>query len=127
MANRTTSPIETPRTYVQTLFARFSGNGAADCTFDSQEALNGEIVSLTFSSTGVYLGTFRYSYPELRGAPICSSRAEGTAAIFGKVTAIDVVAKTFTLKTYVGSTLTNLASTDTLDMTWSVRNSGKNK
>lgn len=125
--NRNTYEIKTPRTEVQTLFARFTGAAAGDCTFDAQETLNGEILTVTFSSTGVYTGTFRFVYPELKGAPILSSRAEGTAGIFGKVTAIDVTAGTFTLKTYVGSTLTNLATTDTIDMTWSVRNSGKNK
>jgi hypothetical protein len=126
-ANRQTYPVATPRTDTQTLYAHFTGAAASDCTFDAQEALNGEITALTHSSTGVYAGTLRFVYPELKGAPIISSRAEGTAGIFGKVTAIDVTAGTFTLKTYVGNTLTDLATTDTLDMTWSVRNSGKNK
>lgn len=126
-SNRGHNPVESPRTQVKLLFAHFSGNSTSDCTFDSQEALNGEIVSLTHSSTGVYAGTFRYVYPELKGAPVVSSRAEGTAGIFGKVTAIDVTAGTFTLKTYVGNTLTDLATTDTLDMSWAVRASGKNK
>lgn len=125
--NRQTYPVTAPRTDVITLYAHFTGAAAADCTLDAQETLNGEILTVAHSSTGVYAGTFRYVYPELKGAPILSSRAEGTAGIFGKVTAIDVAAGTFTLKTYVGSTLTDLATTDTLDMTWSVRNSGKNK
>lgn len=125
--NRQTYPATTPRTDTVTLYAHFTGAAAADCTFDAQEALNGEITALAFVSTGLYTGTLRFVYPELKGAPILSSRAEGTAGIFGKVTVIDVTAGTFTLKTYVGSTLTNLATTDTLDMTWSVRNSGKNK
>ena len=126
-ASRTTHPITTPRSDTQWLFAHFTGAGAANCTFDSQESLNGEVTALTFNSTGNYTGTFRYLYPELKAAPICSSRAEGTAGIFAKVTAIDVTAGTFTLKTYVGNTLTNLATTDTIDMSWAVRNSGKNK
>lgn len=126
-ANRTTNPVTTPRTDVQFLFATFTGAGAANCTFSSQEALNGEVTAVTFSgSTGIYNGTFRYVYPKLKAAPICSSRAEGTAGIFCKVTAIDVTAGTFTLKAYVGNTLTNLATTDTIDMSWAVRNSGKN-
>jgi hypothetical protein len=45
----------------------------------------------------------------------------------GIIAAIDPVAKTFTLKTYVGNTLTNLSTGDTAYLTWSVRNSGKNK
>lgn len=128
MANRTTSPIETPRTNVHTLFAHATGGGAAaSCTFDAQETLNGEITALTFASTGVYSGTFRHSYPELKGAPIISFGGAGTAGIMGIVTAIDVVAKTFTAKFYVGNTLTDLALTDIPYFTWSVRNSGKNK
>lgn len=126
-SSRTTNPVETPRTKVVLLYAHFTGAAAADCTLDTQEAANGEILTVAFSSTGVYTGTFRYLYPELKGAPVLSSRAEGTAGIFGKITAIDVAAGTFTLKTYVGSTLTNLATTDTLDMSWAVRASGKNK
>lgn len=125
--NRGHYEMQSPRTDVKMLFAHFTGNGSGNCTFDAQEALNGEIVSLTHTGTGVYSGVLRYTYPELRGAPILSSRAEGTAGIIGKVTAIDITAGTFTLKTYVGNTLTDLATTDTLDMCWSVRASGKNK
>lgn len=125
--NRGHYEVQAPRTDVKLLYAHFTGNGSGNCTFDAQEALNGEITALTHTGTGIYSGTFRYGYPELRGAPVLSSRAEGTAGIFGKITAIDVVARTFTLKTYVGNTLTDLASTDTLDMSWAVRASGKNK
>lgn len=122
------SPIETPRTCVQTLFAHATGGGAAtSCTLDAQETLNGELISVTNSSTGVYAVVFRYVYPELKGAPIVSFRAATTAGIMGLFSVIDVTAGTGTLKTYVGNTLTDLATTDTFDLTWSVRNSGKNK
>jgi len=126
-ANRTVHPINTPRTETQTLFAHVTGGGAAsNCTLDAQSALNGEIVSLTYSSTGVYAGVFRYQYPALIGAPIISFGGAGTAGIMGLVSAIDVTAGTFTAKFYVGNTLTDLATTDIPYFTWSVRNSGKN-
>jgi hypothetical protein len=126
--NRTTYVVETPRTCVLTLFAHASGGGAGlSCTLDAQEALNGEVISVTFSSTGVYAVLFRYLYPELKGAPIVSFRAATTAGIHGVISAIDVTAGTATLSTFVGSVATDLATTDTFDLTWSVRNSGKNK
>lgn len=128
MANRSVNPISTPRTDVHMLFAHVSGGGAAaSCTLDAQETLNGEITALTYVSTGVYSGTFRHSYPELKGAPIISFGGATTAGIMGIVTAIDVVAKTFTAKFYVGNTLTDLATTDIPYFSWAVRNSGKNK
>lgn len=127
-ANRSTNPVLTPRTEVYTLFASVIGGGAAtSCTLSAQEALNGEITALTYVSTGVYTGTFRFVYPELKGAPIVSFGGATTAGIMGIVTAIDVTAGTFTAKFYVGNTLTDLATTDLPYFTWSVRNSGRNK
>ncbi len=126
-ANRTVNPVETPRTEVHLLFAHATGGGAAaDCTLSTQEALNGEITALTYVSTGVYSGVFRYVYPELKGAPIISFGGAGTAGVMGIVTAIDVTAGTFTAKFYVSATLTDLATTDVPYFTWSVRHSGKN-
>ena len=126
MAQRTTYPIESPRTSVQVLHAHFTGAGAANGTLDAQEALNGEIVSATWSSTGVYALVFRHAYPELKGAPICSFIAT-TGGLDGQCSAIDVTAKTATLKIYAGTTLTDLTTNDTVYLTWAVRNSGKNK
>lgn len=124
---RSTHPVNSPRTETVTLFAHVTGGGAAtSCTLDTQSALNGEITALTYSSTGVYTGTFRYVYPQLVGAPIVSWSAAGTAGIHGTVTAIDVAAGTFTAKFYVGSTLTDLATTDTPYFTWTVRTSSRN-
>lgn len=126
-ANRTTSPVSTPRTDTVTLFAHVTGGGAAtSCTLDAQSALNGEILTLAYVSTGLYNGTLRYKYPVLSGAPIISFGGATTAGIMGIVTAIDVTAATFTAKFYVGNTLTDLATTDIPYFTWSVRNSGRN-
>lgn len=125
---RGTHPIESPRTGTVTLFAHVTGGGAAtSCTLDAQSALNGEILSLTYASTGVYNGVFRKVYPQLVGAPIVSFGGATTAGIMGIVTAIDVVtAGTFTAKFYVGNTLTDLATTDIPYFTWTVRTSSRN-
>lgn len=124
---RSTHPLNTPRTGTETLFAHVTGGGAAtSCTLDAQSTLNGEITALTYSSTGVYNGTFRYLYAALVGAPIISFGGAGTAGIMGIVTAIDVTAGTFTAKFYVGNTLTDLATTDIPYFTWSVRTSARN-
>lgn len=124
---RSTHPIDTPRSSTVTLFAHLTGGGAAsNCTLDAQSTLNGEILSLTYVSTGVYSGVTRYVYPALVGAPIISFGGAGTAGIMGIVSAIDVTAGTFTAKFYVGNTLTDLATTDIPYFTWSVRTSSRN-
>jgi hypothetical protein len=126
-ANRTTYPVETPRSATQTLYARLQGNGATDLVLPAQEALNGEIISATFVSTGVYAVTFRYSFPELKQAPDCSFGPSVTAGLSAQFTAIDITAGTGTLNVFVGSTPTNLAVGDFINLNWAVRNSGKNK
>jgi hypothetical protein len=125
---RCTHPLETARASSVTLYAHVTGGGAAaNCTLDAQSALNGEITALTYSgSTGIYTGTFRYVYPALVGSPIISWGGEGTAGLFGKITAIDVTAGTFTAKFYVNNTLTDLATTDIPYFTWTVRTSSRN-
>jgi len=125
---RSTHPVESGRTGTVTLYAHVTGGGAAtSCTLDAVSSLNGEIVSLTYVSTGLYTGVFRYVYPALVGAPIISFGGATTAGIMGIVTAIDAVtAGTFTAKFYVGNTLTDLATTDIPYFTWSVRTSARN-
>lgn len=126
-ANRTTHPISTPRTDTQWLFAHFAGAGAANATFDASETLNGEITTVTFNSTGNYTIAFRYSYPELKMAPVWSFAPNATSGLAANFAAIDITAGTATMLTTVGSTLTNMAAGDTLYLCWAVRNSGKNK
>lgn len=125
---RSTHPVESTRTGTVTLYAHVTGGGAAtSCTLDAQSTLNGEITALAHSgSTGIYSGTFRYVYPQLVGSPIISWGGEGTAGLFGKITAIDVTAGTFTAKFYVNNTLTDLATTDIPYFTWTVRTSSRN-
>lgn len=123
---RSTNPISTPRTDVRVLFANLIGAGAANLTMNAQEALNGEIVSATRTNTGKYDLAFRYSYPELKQAPVFSFVGT-TDGLVGQCSAIDIVAGTASIEIYVGSTPTDLATTDTVYLQWSARNSGKNK
>jgi hypothetical protein len=126
MANRTIHPINTPRTDVQLLFANLIGNTTNNMTFSASEALNGEITTATRTAAGKHDIVFRHKYPELRSAP--SFRFVGTTdGLVGQCSAIDVAAGTASIEFYVGSTPTDLATTDTVYIEWSVRNSGKNK
>jgi hypothetical protein len=124
--NRTTSPVETPRTCVQVLYATLVGGGAGDLTMSAQEALNGEIVSAARTGAGKYTVTFRYVYPELKRAPVFGFIAT-TDGLVAQFASIDITTGTGALETYVGSTPTDLATTDTITLDWVVRNSGKNK
>lgn len=123
--NRSHYAIETPRTEVKQLFATLNGAAAADLTPVTAESANGEIVSATRTGAGVYNVTFRYGYPQLKQAPTCSFIA-ATAGLIGSFSAFDVVNGTGTLRTFVGSTPTDVGAGDQISIAWSVRNSGKN-
>lgn len=124
--NRTTYAVETPRTCVQTLYATLTGAAAADLTLGTQEALNGEIVSAVRTGAGKYTVTFRYVYPELKRAPVFGFVGT-TDGLIAQFASLDITTGTGALETYVGSTPTDLATTDTITIDWVVRNSGKNK
>lgn len=123
---RSTNPIETPRTNVHLLFAHATGGDAGNCTFDAAEGLNGEIVSMTRTGVGTYSVVFRYPYPELKAAPRFSF-VGATQNMNGRCSAISVTAKTATFVFCIGATPTDIPSTDTVYVEWAVRNSGKNK
>lgn len=123
---RTTAPLETPRTQVHKLFAHATGGGSGNCTFDTAEGLNGEIVSLTRSAAGTYAVVFRFPYPELKKAPVFSF-VGSTQNMNGRCSAIDVTAKTATFVFCIGGTPTDIPTTDTVYVEWACRNSGKNK
>lgn len=127
MANRTTNPISTPRTETVMLFAAFTGGGVgASLTLGTQEALNGEIVSATWLSTGTYTIVFRHKYPELKCSP--SFRFVGATDGFnGRCSAIDVAAGTATFVFNVSTSITDLPTTTTVYIEWVCRNSGKNQ
>lgn len=126
MANRSSNPLSTPRTDVVQLYANLVGAGTSNPTFSASEALNGEITSATRTNTGKVDIVFRHKYPKLRGAPIFSFVGT-TDGLVGQCSAIDVAAGTASIEFYVGSTPTDIATTDTVYLTWSVRNSGKNE
>lgn len=125
-ASRTTSPVATPRTDVHLLFASLVGAGTSNPTFPTQEALNGEILSATRTNTGKWDVTFRYTYPELKQAPVFSFVGT-TDGLIGQCSAIDINAGTASFEFYVGSTPTDLATTDTVFISWAARFSGRNK
>lgn len=125
--NRTTYPINTPKSEVDILTAKLTGGGAATSLVnaDSANQGGGEVVSATYSATGVYTIVFRHKYAALKAAPMFSFVAT-TDGLTGMCSAIDVAAGTATIEVYVGNTKTDLATTDTMYMTWIVRNSGRN-
>lgn len=125
-ANRTVHELCTPRSSTQMLCANVIGGGAGDCTLSTQEGRNGEILSMVRTDAGKYTCTFRYAYPELKAAPVFSFVGT-TDGLVGQCASIDIVNATAAVEVYVGSTPTDLATTDTMYMTWIVRNSGANK
>lgn len=122
-ANRGTNEIETPHTSVQILFANLIGGGAGNLTLSASETLFGEVISGTRTGAGKYDLVFRYAYPSLLSAPSFSFVGT-TDGLIGQCSAINVVAGTASIEIYVGSTPTDLATTDTVYITWAVRNSG---
>lgn len=125
-SNRGHNPVETPRTMVKLLYAHATGGGSGNCTFDTAEGLNGEIVSMTRSSAGTYAVVFRFVYPELKDAPRFSF-VGATQNMNGRCSAIDVTAGTATFVFCIGGTPTDIPTTDTVYVSWAVRASGKNK
>jgi hypothetical protein len=126
MANRTTNPLSTPRTDAHALYATLIGGGVGvTMTMGAQEALNGEITSVAWSSTGTYTVVFRHKYPELKSAP--GFRFVGATDGFnGRCSAIDVAAGTATFVFNVSTTLTDVPTTTTVYIDWVCRNSVKN-
>lgn len=128
MANRSDHELKCIHTQTVCLNARLTGGGAAGALTPVAATLedkNGEIVSAVNTGTGKWTLTFRHSYPQLRAAPICSFVGT-TDGLVGQCASIDVVTKTAALEVYVGSTPTDLATTDEISLTWFVRNSNKN-
>lgn len=125
--NRSVHDLECVRPDMQIITARLTGGGAAAdlVNADSGHLGGGEVTSATYTATGKYTLALKYVYPELKVAPICSFVAT-TDGLVGQCSAIDITAGTASLEIYVGSTPTDMATTDTIYLTWIVRNSGKN-
>lgn len=127
MAHRTHHLLQCAKSDMVLLTAQITGGGAAaNCVnAESANAGGGEVVSCTYSATGIYTIVFRHKYPELKFAPTFSFIGT-TDGLNAQCTAVDVAAGTATIEVYVGSTKTDLATTDTMYMLWGVRNSGAN-
>jgi len=123
MASRTTYPIDTSKPETTILTAKLTGGGAAASLVNDEASRpgGGEIVSATYTGTGKYNVVFRHSYPTIAAYPTFAFVAT-TDGLKGQCSAIDVVAKTAAIEIYVGSTPTDLATTDKMSVTWAVRN-----
>jgi hypothetical protein len=128
MAHRTHHPIQGAKSDLVVLTAQLTGGGAATDLVNAESANQGggEVVSGTYSATGIYTLVFRYKYPQLKFAPTFSFVGT-TDGLNAQCTAFDAAAGTATIEVYVGNTKTDLATTDTMYMLWGVRNSGRNR
>lgn len=119
----TTYPVDGMRSDEKILTAKVTGGGAAaNCSVPS----NSEISSVVYAAaTGKYTVTFRRTFPELMCAPVgvLVGTTDGLRASFS---AIDIAAGTATMETWVGSTATDMATTDIMHFMWVVRDSGAN-
>lgn len=121
MANQTVSPLNTPKTESHLLECEMTGGGGAA----SLVAVGNQIVSATYSATGVFDIVFRHKYPQglVPFSPGIVGTTTGLVAIF---TAWDPMAGTATVKFSVGSSATDPATTDSIRFAFLVRNSGRN-
>jgi len=106
--------------------AELTGAGAADMTnAESADFGGGEVSAATRTGAGKFTLTFRKKYPQLKAgmAPLVVGTTDGLVAQFAS---IDLSAGTAALETYVGSTPTDPASTDTIYLCLIARNSGRN-
>lgn len=127
-ANRSTHPINTPKSEAVLLTAKLTGGGAAGDMVNAESANQGggEVSACVYNSaTGKFAVTFRHTYPSLLCAPVVTVVGT-TDGLHGMFSAIDITAGTAVLELYVGNTATDPATTDTIYFMWVVRNSGRN-
>ena len=120
-------PLSGVKTAEVLLTARLTGGGAGLDMVNADSALagGGEVVSATFVSTGLFDLVFRHSWVELKSQPNYGVGGT-TVGLQGATVSIDVTAKTARMRLSVGNTVTDPATTDTVHLTWVVRDSGKN-
>lgn len=128
MANRIHRLLETVKDKAVLLTAKLTGGGVGLSLVNADSANQGagEVVSAVWSATGKYTVTFRHAYFELL-APLTPCTVGTTDGLVGQYSAFNPVTKTAALELYVGSTPTDAATTDTIFLTWIVRNSGRNQ
>lgn len=103
-------------------FATLVGGGAATDLVNSDSAHRGggEIVSAVYAgSTGQYTIAFRHAWPALRYAPVATF-VGATADFNMQVSAIDVTAGTATFVFNSGTTPTDVPTTTTVYIRWTV-------
>lgn len=102
-------------------FATLTGGGVGAnlVNADSANRGQGEIVSATWTSTGTYTIAFRHSWPALRFAPIASF-VNANSDFNLQATAIDVTAQTATFLFATGTTPTDVPTTVTAYIRWTV-------
>jgi hypothetical protein len=121
------NPVETPRTYVVELFAKLTGGGVGVDLVNSDSAVNGggEIVTAVWASTGTYTVTFAKKWPQLMFAPIATF-VGGTQDFNLQASAIDVTAGTATFVFGSNTTPTDIPTTTTAYIRWTVRAVNRN-
>jgi hypothetical protein len=126
MAEQSLYNLECARTEMRVLTAHFTGGGTGALVPLSPEDSNGDILSTTRTGVGTHTVVFRRFFPRLKVAPIFSFT--GTLPLTGRCSAIDYTANppTATFVFSVGAFETDLPTTDTVDVTWIVRNSARN-
>lgn len=120
-------PLQTPRHDTVECFAKLTGGGVGVDLVNADSAVNGggEIVSAVWSSTGTYTVTFRKKWPMLLYPPTMAP--VGATADFNlQISAIDVAAGTATFVFNSNTTPTDVATTTTCYIRWTVRASSKN-
>jgi hypothetical protein len=125
MSNHRHNPAWSRRDQEISICDHVVGGGGGNPTLPMVAKYGAYIDTMIRTGTGTYTGTLRDSYPELCG--IAFIFVGTTAGLDVRFTAIDVVAKTFALTAEVGAVATDMAATDTLYLTFRVRNSGQNQ
>lgn len=120
--NGSRAPYEVSQTeYAVECFVKVVGGGVGvDLTLsDASNRGGGEIESATWTSTGTYTIVFRRAWPALLFAPI-GSFVNATADFNMNASAIDVAARTATFVFNSNTTPTDVATTVTAYIRWTV-------
>jgi hypothetical protein len=119
--------LQTPRSQVIELFATLTGGGVGANLVNADSTIpgGGEITSAVWSSTGTYTITFAKKWSQLIFAPIASF-VGATQDFNVQCSAIDVTAGTATFVFGSNTTPTDVATTTTCYVRWTVRPVSKN-
>lgn len=123
MANVEFYPVQAKRSDIKLEYGKLVGAAAASATVESG-GYAPFVTAAVWSATGTYALTFSRKYPALKGFAL--EFVGATAGLQARFTAIDVAAGTAALLVEVAGTATDMAATDTLYLTFHMRNSGAN-